>query len=170
MADAFHEAAVAGDHIGVVVDDIGPVAGGQHAFGERHADAVGDALSERAGRGFDAGCVAVFGMTGGLGAELAEVPQLLDRHAGIPGEIEERIEQHRAVAGRQDEAIAVGPLWIGRIEAQMLGEEDGCHIGHAHGHAWVARIRFLHRVHRQHADGVRHVAGADRRLHIRHSP
>ena len=65
--DALLEVAVGGDHEGVVVDDL--VAGavearGQHALGERHADGVGDALAERAGRDLDAGRVAVLGVAG----------------------------------------------------------------------------------------------------------
>ena len=32
------------------------------------------------------------------------------RHRFVAGEIEQRIEQHRAVAGRQHEAVAVGPV------------------------------------------------------------
>ena len=57
MRDAFHEAAVADEHVGVVVDDVeaGPVElRGQHLLGERHADGVGEALAERAGGGLDA--------------------------------------------------------------------------------------------------------------------
>ncbi len=96
--------------IGVVVDELGAEAGRHHAFGERHADGGGDALAERAGRRLDARRVAVFGMAGGADAELAEALQLLDRHVGIADQMMERIEQHRAVAGRQHEAVAVGPV------------------------------------------------------------
>ncbi len=86
----------------------------------RHADRVGEALSQRAGRRLDAGRVPVLGVAGGLGAELAEALDLADVHARIAGEIEQRVEQHRAVPGRQHEAVAVGPLGIGGIEAQEL--------------------------------------------------
>ena len=36
----------------------------------------------------------------------------------IAEEMEQRVEQHRAVAGREHEAVAVGPFRIGRIEFQ----------------------------------------------------
>ena len=51
-------------------------------------------------------------------AELAEVLDLLDRHGLVAEQMQQRIEQHRAVAGRQHEAVAVGPVRIGRIEFQ----------------------------------------------------
>ncbi len=60
---------------------------------------------------FDAGGMAVFGMAGGLRAELAEILRSRSsRHALIAGQMQQAIEQHRAVAGRQHEAVAVGPV------------------------------------------------------------
>ena len=48
VADALLEAAVAADHERVVVDDLGAELVAQPALGQAHADAVGDALAERA--------------------------------------------------------------------------------------------------------------------------
>ena len=72
VADAFHQIAVAGDDIGLVIDQLVAEARIQHALGQRHADGSRDALAERAGRRLDAGGVAVFGMAGAGAAELAE--------------------------------------------------------------------------------------------------
>ena len=88
LADAFHQAAVAADDIGVVVDEVVAELGVHDAFGQRHADAVGDALAERTGGGLDARREAVFRVAGGLGAELAEVLELVDRHVRIAGQVE----------------------------------------------------------------------------------
>ena len=170
VADAFHEAAVAGNRIGPVIDHIVAEARGQHPFRQRHADGVGDALPERPRGRLDAGGVAELGMARGLRTQLPEVRQLLDGHAGIAGEIEQRVEQHGAVPGGEHEAVAVGPARIGGIEAQVFGEEHGRDVGHAHRHSGVARVRLLHRVHGQDADGVRHIAAAGRRFRIRHAP
>ncbi len=49
LADAFHEVAVGGEHVGMMVDDLGAEDGGQMPLGDRHADRVGEALAERAG-------------------------------------------------------------------------------------------------------------------------
>ena len=158
LADAFHEAAVAGDHVGEVVDDIGAETRREKTFGEREADRVADALAERAGGRLDAGGVAVFGMARGLGAELAEILQVIQRHVRIAGEIKQRIQQHRAVAGRQDEAIAVGPMRLLRIELQEFGEQNRGDVGHAHRHTGMAEVRLFDRIHGQGPDGIRHVA------------
>ena len=55
LADAFHQVAVGGEHIGAVIDDVVAELGGEVRFGDRHADGVGEALAERAGGGLDAG-------------------------------------------------------------------------------------------------------------------
>src|SRR3984957_8222551 len=44
VADTLHQAAVAGDYPGAVVDQPGAIAGGQAALGHRHADRGGEAL------------------------------------------------------------------------------------------------------------------------------
>jgi hypothetical protein len=91
-------------------------------------------------------------------AELAEVLDLLHGHVRVAGEMKEGVEQHRAVAGGEHEAVAVGPARRGGVELQEPGEKHGGHVGHAHGHAGMAALRLLHRVHGERADGVGHVA------------
>ena len=110
VADAFHQAAVAGDHVGVVVHQRVAEAGVHQPLGERHADGIGQSLAERPGRRLDPRRMAVFGMTGGLRPELAEAHQLIERHVLVAGQVQERVEQHRAVAGGQHEAVAVRPV------------------------------------------------------------
>ena len=73
VADALHQAAVAGHAIGEVVDDLVAIAAIEQPLGKRHADGVAETLAERAGRGLDAGRVAVFGVARRARAELAEV-------------------------------------------------------------------------------------------------
>ena len=56
MGDALHHAAVAQEHIGVMVDDgvAGTIeGGGQRALRQRHAHGVGEALAQRTGGGLD---------------------------------------------------------------------------------------------------------------------
>ena len=79
------------------------------------------------------------------------------RHAGIAGQVQQRVEQHRAVPGRQHEAVAVRPVGRGGIELQELREQHGRHVGHAHRHAGMAGLGLLDRVHGQRPDGVGHV-------------
>ena len=156
LADAFHQVAVGGEHISGVIDDIAAEHRGEVALGDRHADRIGEALAERPGGGFDAGRVRVLGMAGRERAELTEALDLLDRHLRIAEEIKQRIEQHRAVAGGQHEAVAVGPGRIGGIEFEKLAEQHGRDIGCAHRQAGMPGLGLLDGVHRQRADGVRH--------------
>ena len=64
LAEAFHQVAVGGEHIGMMVDDLATEHGGEVGFRHRHADGVAEALAERAGRGLDAAGDEVFRMTG----------------------------------------------------------------------------------------------------------
>ena len=73
------------------------------------------------------------------------------------GEVKQGIEQHRAVPGREHEAVAVGPFGMGGVELQEAREQHRGHVGHAHGHAGMAGIGLLHRVHGERANGVSHV-------------
>jgi len=47
---------------------------------ERHADAGGNALAEGAGGGFDAGCPAVFRVTGTFTVQLPEILDVVESH------------------------------------------------------------------------------------------
>ena len=161
VADALHQTAVAGEHIGKVIDHPIAETRSHHALGQRHADGVRQTLAERSGGGFDAGCVTVFGMAGGAAAELAEILDLFDRHVGVAGQIEHRVEQHRGVAVGQNEPVAVGPLRVGGIELQVPGEQHRGDVGHPHGRAGMAGIGRLDRIHGKRPDGVRHLIVAD---------
>jgi len=57
--------------------------------------------------------VLVFGVAGCLAIDLAEPLQLVQRHVLDAGQVEQAVKQHRAVAIRQQEAVAVEPVRIG---------------------------------------------------------
>ena len=158
MREAFHHAAVAHEDEGAVVDDL--VIGfveffGEQLLGQRHADRVREALAERTGGGFDARRDAELRVTGCLRMELTKTFQLLHRQV-VAGEVQQRVLQHRAVAVRQDEAVAVDPQRIDRVVAQVVLPQRHGDVGHAHRHAGVTRLGLLDRVHRQCANRVGH--------------
>ncbi len=156
VLDALLHVAVGRDHVRVVIDDVvaGAVeAGGEHALGEREADARGDALAERAGGRLDPGRVAVLGVAGGRRAELAEVLEVVEREA-VAAQVERGVQEHRRVAGAEHEAVAVGPVGVRRRVVHHARVE---HVGERrerHRRARVAGVRLLHGVHRQRADRV----------------
>ncbi len=163
MADAFHQVAVGAQHIGVVVDHFTAELRGQQAFRQRKADRGGDALAERAGGGLDAVGDEVLGMARRLGVELPEILELIERHLLVAGQVQQRVEQHRAVAGGEDEAVAVRPVRIGGVVFQELGEQHRGDVGHAHRQAGMARFCFFNTIHRERADCIRHTGGIDGR-------
>jgi len=153
---AFHQAAVAEENVGMVIDDFmaGLVElGGQHLFGQREADGIRNALAERAGSRFNADGDAVFRMAGCLRMQLAEILQVVDREI-VAGQVQEGVDQHRAVAIGHHEAVAVGPVRVCRVVAQVATPEYLGDFGHAHRGAGVAGIGLLYCIHRQCADGA----------------
>src|SRR5690606_30228515 len=79
VVDALHQAAVAGDRPGAVLDQVVTEYGVQVTLGDRHAHRHREALAERAGGAFDPGQLEILGMTRAGAAELAEIADVLDR-------------------------------------------------------------------------------------------
>ncbi len=140
----------------MVVDDLAAEGGGQVALGNGHADRIGESLAERSGGRLHSGGQKVLGMARRDRAELAEAPQLLDRHRLVAEQMKQRIDQHRAMSGRQHEAVAIGPAGIRGIEFEKAREQHGGNVGGAHGQTGVPGFRLLDRIHRERTDGVRH--------------
>ncbi len=157
VGDAFHHAAVAHKYISMVIDDF--VAGlvefvCQQLFGHGHADRVRNPLAQRAGRGFHAHGVTIFRMARGLGVHLAEALDFFHRQV-IAREMQQGVDQHGAVAVGLHETVAVEPLRVRGVVAQMVVPQDLGDFRHAHGRAGMAGIGLLHGVHRQGADCAR---------------
>ena len=128
-------------------------AGARQPAGQRHADAVGEALPERPRRHLDAGRLAELGVAGCLRAELAEAHDLVERKL-VAEEVEQRVEQHRRVAVREHEAVAQRPLRIAGVEAQVPVPQLEGRPREAHRRARVTGVRLLDRVDGEEADGV----------------
>ena len=95
-----------------------------------------------------------FRVTGGFGAPLPELLEILQANTLVAGEVQQRIEEHAAVAGREHEAIPVEPLGIAGVVAQHLVPEGIGHRRRAHRQAGVAGIGLVDRIDRQEADAV----------------
>ena len=161
VAEPFHQAPIADHHVGIMVDTFVAKAAIQQALRQRHANSRGDSLPQRTCRRFDAWRMSVFGMPGRLRAPLPEGPELVERHAPMTRQIQQRIQQHRAVTGRQNEPIPVRPCRVGRVEFEEPGEQHRRHIGHPHRHTRVTGLGLLNRVDRKKANRVRHVRMRD---------
>ena len=154
---ALHEVAVAGDGVGVVVDDGREPASLKVAARNASAMAMPTALPKPCPSGpvvvSTPGASPILGMARRAAAELAEVLEVVEGEA-VAGEVQQRVEQHAAVAGGEDEAVAVGPVGMGGVVLEVPGPEHVRHGRHAHRHARMARVGLLHGVDGQEADGV----------------
>jgi hypothetical protein len=145
VRDPLHQATVADNAIGAMADDgvLWPVELlRQESFGDRHADRIGKTLAERTGRGLDPGRHVALGVPGSLGMQLPEPPDLVDGEI-VAGEVEHRIEQHRGMAVRQHEAVAVGPVGVRRIVLEVAPPQRLSDVGKPHRSARMADLRPL---------------------------
>jgi len=153
---AFHQAAIADENPRPVVDHLVARAVercGEKLLRKRHAHGVGEALAQRAGGGLDAEVRLDLGMARGVRAELTEVLQLLEVER-IARQVQQRVKQHRTVAVRQHEAVAIDPLRVAGVVLEVVGPQHLGDVGHAHRHARVPGVGFLDRIHAQRADRV----------------
>ena len=156
VGDTFHQAAVAQESVGVVINDVvaGTVELRRQGFlcqGKTHG--IGETLPQGAGGGLNARGVAVFRVARCFGVQLTEVLQVVNGNV-IPAQVQQRILQHGAVTVGQHEAVAVGPLRVGRVVAQVIVPQYLGDIRHTHGRTRVAGLGFLNRIHAQRANGV----------------
>jgi hypothetical protein len=123
VRDALHQVAVRADRVDAVVDDlvVRPVElVREEALGDREADAVREALPQRARRRLDPGREEVLGMAGRDRAPLPEALQLLEREV-VAGQVQRGVLEDARVAGGEDEAVAVGPLRVrGRVPSTSV--------------------------------------------------
>ena len=166
VVDALHQAAIARDYPGPVINQIIAKDRIQVSLCHRHANCHRKALPQRSGGAFNAFEQKVFRMSGARRAQLAEVANVLHRRARIAGEMQQRVDEHRAMPGRKHKTIAVSPIGARGIKLQVICEEHAGHIGHTHRHARVTGIRSLNGIHRQSANGIGH--GAQTTGVIRH--
>ena len=161
VADPLHQAAVADQRVGVVVDDVVAELGVEHRLGDRHPGGVGDPLSERAGGHLDAVRRFELGVPRSVRAQLAEGADLLDRERPVAGEVQQRVDQRRAVPVGLDEAVAVRPLRERRVELQVAVEQRRADVGGPQRGPGVAVAGARDGVHGEEADRVGHLLRSD---------
>ena len=125
----------------------------QPPLGNRKSDAVADSLTERSGRDFDAWRDPALRMAGRAAFQLSKLLEVFEREV-IPGQKQQTVEQHAAVPGREDEAIAVGPRRVPGIVPKMTRPQDVGHRGRTHRHTRMPGVCLLNRIDRQHPDRV----------------
>jgi len=76
-----------------------------------HSHCIGEALAQRPRGGFHARRFTVLGMARGSGAELTELPDVLDGY-GVSEKMQQRILQHGTMSGRKDEPVPNDPEGI----------------------------------------------------------
>lgn len=169
VRDAFHHVAVAANRVHAVVEqrrvraiEVALVP----ARGHRHADAIAEPLPKRSRGGLDAGRHPVLGVARRIAVDLAEMLDVVERHGRRAGrlavfvdgfhvgQMQQRIQQHRRMPGRQHEAVAIRPQRLVRVVTQVVLPQVIGDRRERHRRAGVAGIGFLHGVHRQRADRV----------------
>ncbi len=149
VGNTLHQATVAQKYPGLMVHNVetGLIElRGQHFFGQRHANSIRNALPQRTGSRFDRQVRLVLRVTCGAIAQLTKISNLIHRQV-VAGQVQQAIQQHRAMTVGQDETIAVGPMRIAWIVLEVIVPQHFGNIRHTHWRAGVTRICGLYRVH-----------------------
>ncbi len=152
-SDAFHEAAVAGERVGVVIDNRESFAielGRQTRFRHRHADRGCDALPQRAGRGFHAVRMAELRMSRRFAAPLTEALEFFHRQA-VAKEVQQRIFQHGSMSRGKHKAVSARPVRVLRVVLHLLPKRKRHRRG-TDRKTRMSAVRLLNRFRREEAN------------------
>ena len=127
-----------------------------------HADRRRDALSQRTGRRFDAFGDEILGVARGRTAQLAEVANVIAADTLIARQKQERIDQHRAMARRQNEPVTISPIRISGIVLHEFAEQNRGGVCHTKWQTHMARLGAFDCINGKCADGVGHIPGGNR--------
>ena len=167
--DSLHQATVAADDINAVVEDVESwsiIALGEPLLRDRHADARGHPLAQRAGGRLDPRHPVVFGVPRRPAVELAEAadvvkgdcrlakPFVIRVHCPGPGQVKDGPKEHGGMPIGEHEAVAVGPDRILRVEAQHVVPKCIDQGRQRHRGAGVSGVGLLHGIYGQGTDGV----------------
>src|SRR5207249_11394086 len=114
---------------------------------------VTDALSHGYRRYLDPLRQAVIEKPGRPAAPLPELIEVVEGQVEAR-EVERAVQQHARVTTGQDEPVAVRPVWVRGVVAQVLLPQHPGERRERHGRPGMAGVRLLHRVHGEGADGV----------------
>mmetsp|Transcript_8408 Transcript_8408/g.18416 ORF Transcript_8408/g.18416 Transcript_8408/m.18416 type:complete len:493 (+) Transcript_8408:785-2263(+) len=142
VCDALLQAAIAAEDDDVVVDDgvLIRVEGRRRELASRRkANTVGDTLAKWASGCLDTRGPSPLRVARGLGVLDTEVGNLL--HGKVESRnVQPRVEEHGAVARRENEAVAVDPCRVRRVVNHFLAIEDGANLGAA---KWQTHVTGL---------------------------
>ena len=114
----------------------------RHLAGQGQADRIANALAERTGGGLDPGGLVKFRMAGRFAVEYAEILQLLEGQI-IAAQMQPAVEEHRAVAGGQHEAVAVEPAGLVGVVHQRMAVKHGADFRRPERQTEVAGGTFM---------------------------
>ena len=158
LPDAFLEAAVPDEGVGVMIDEVPSEPFAQERFGECHSRRIGDALAQGARRDLDPAGRVELRMALAVGSEFAEALDVVEGDLLIAAQVQKGIQQHRSVAVRLDDAVPVEPQRILRIELEVTREQSCRRIRCAQRGPRMPLAHPLDGVDRKEADGIRHGA------------
>ena len=72
----------------------------------------------------------------------------------VAGQVEQGVEQHRAVPARENEAVPIGPEGIARVVLEEVVPQHVRHRRRPQRHSRMTGVRLLDGVDRERANGV----------------
>ena len=99
VVDTFHQASVACDHPGFMVDEFVTEHGVQMPLGNCHTNGHRQTLPQRTGRGFNTFEFKIFRVARTWAVQLAEIADVIHRRLCIAGQVQGGVGQHGTMSG-----------------------------------------------------------------------
>ena len=154
LAHALLQATIADESVGEVVDQVLAKTCVQVSLCHGHTESVGNALTQRAGRHFNANGRIALRMPFTVRAQLTKSLNLFNRKVRVAREVQQGIQQHGAVPVGQHHAVAVPPGRLSRVELEVPRVKRSGNFSHAQGHALVPFLSANNRIDGQKSDGM----------------
>ena len=143
---SLHHAAVAGQQKDALIEQLFRTEACRQVFtGHRHADTGRESGTQRPGGNLHPRHMPVLRVSRSAAAPLPEIAQVFSRQP-ILEQVKQRIDQHRAMTGRQNKPVATRPLRLPGIVPQVFVPQGEGVVGAPHGQAGMAGIGLLHAV------------------------
>ena len=155
--DAFLQVAVTAQTDHVLIENsvlIGVETRRGHLRCHGHANRVADALTERTGGAFHAGCLDKFGMSRRFGMQLPETFDFRHRQI-VAAHVQPGVKEHAAVPSGENEDIAIDPARLIRVISQRMTKKHRADFRAAERKPEMPGLRGLHSVHAQTARLIR---------------
>lgn len=118
-----------------------------HLLGNRHADGVRHALTQRTSGAFHTQCFKILGMSGSVRTQSAKGFHLINADLRIAGQMQPAVKEHGAMTCGEDKAVTVQPAGFCGVIAERVSKQDSTNFSATQGKSEMSRGTGVNGIH-----------------------